>query len=212
MRSFLLALAMTFMPHAVTAKEERAGEFDYYVMSLSWSSAWCELEGDDRADPQCDAGRGLTFVLHGLWPQYETGWPSYCRTLERDPSRGETAAMADIMGGAGLAFYQWKKHGRCSGLSAKAYFSSARQAFASIAIPPLFAKVRKDLTVPPDVIENAFLETNPQLGPDELTVTCSSGMIQEVRICLTRDLSPRRCGEDVIRDCRQQDTVLEAVR
>ena len=104
------------------AEGERAGDFDYYVMSLSWSSAWCELEGDARRDPQCDAGRGLTFVLHGLWPQNEIGWPDYCRTGQRDPTRAESAAMADIMGGSGLAFYQWKKHGRCSGLSAQAYY------------------------------------------------------------------------------------------
>jgi ribonuclease T2 len=212
MRGFLLAFAMIMLPFAGAADGERAGEFDYYVMSLSWSSAWCALEGDDRADPQCDPGRGLTFVLHGLWPQNETGWPSYCRTVERDPSRSETAAMADIMGGAGPAFYQWKKHGRCSGLSASAYFAEARNAFDRIAIPSLFAQFRNDLTVPPDVIESAFLETNPQLDPDEVTVTCRNGLIQEVRICLTRDLDPRRCGSDVILDCRQQDTVLEALR
>ncbi len=37
-------------------------------------------------------------------------------------------------------------------------------------------------------------------------------MIQEARICLTKDLEPRRCGADVIRDCRMQDAVMEAVR
>jgi ribonuclease I len=43
--------------------------------------------------------------------------------------------MADIMGGAGLAFYQWKKHGRCSGLSAPGYYAVARQAFESVTMP-----------------------------------------------------------------------------
>ena len=194
------------------ADGERAGDFDYYVLSLSWSSAWCALEGDARDDPQCDAGRGLTFVLHGLWPQHEKGWPQYCRTAERDPTRGETAAMADVMGGAGLAFHQWKKHGRCSGLSPEEYFRAARRAWEGVTIPPVFARMSKTLEVPASVIEGAFLESNPGLRPDQITVTCRDGMIQEVRLCLTTELEPRRCGADTIRDCKLQDAVLEAVR
>ncbi len=212
MRALMLLLVVLLFAGPARADGERAGDFDYYVLSLSWSSAWCALDGDGRGDPQCDAGRGLTFVLHGLWPQNEVGWPSYCRTTERDPSRGETAAMADIMGGSGIAFYQWKKHGRCSGLTARDFFATARKAYASITVPPLFAQVRTDLEVPPEVIESAFLESNPGLSRDSVTVTCRDGLIQEVRICLSRDLSRRLCASDTIRDCRQKDAVLEAVR
>ncbi|GAB1361433.1 ribonuclease T2 [Rhodobacter sp.] len=211
MRLVLCLLALLF-PAVARADGEPAGDFDYYVMSLSWSSAWCALEGDARDDPQCDKGRGLTFVLHGLWPQYEEGWPQYCRTVERDPTRGETAAMADIMGGAGLAFYQWKKHGRCSGLPASDYYATARAAFGGVTIPPVFAQMSKTLKVPASVIEGAFLESNPGLKRDQITVTCQQGMIQEIRLCLTKDLQPRRCGADTIRDCKLQDARLEAVR
>ena len=209
---WMIALLAALSAAPAAADGERAGDFDDYVLSLSWSSAWCEMEGDARDDPQCDAGRGLTFVLHGLWPQHEKGWPQYCRTAERDPTRGETAAMADIMGGAGLAFYQWKKHGRCAGLSAPDYFATARDAYAGVTIPPVFAQMSKTLKVPASVIEGAFLESNPGLKRDQITVTCKNGLIEEVRLCLTRDLEPRRCGADVIRDCTLQDAVLEAVR
>lgn len=212
MRLFLLAIAALCWSTAARAEGERAGDFDYYLLSLSWSSAWCALEGDARADPQCDDGRGLTFVLHGLWPQYEDGWPSFCRTVERDPTRDDTAAMSDIMGGAGLAFYQWKKHGRCSGLSAQTYFGTARTAFGQVTIPGFLDKVSQTLEVPASVIEDAFLEANPGLTRDQITITCKDGLIQEARICLTQDLNFRRCGADVIRDCRLQDAVLEAVR
>ncbi len=208
----ILGFIVALLANPTWAEGERAGDFDYYVMALSWSAAWCELEGDARDDPQCDRGRGLTFVLHGLWPQYEDGWPSYCRTVEQDPSRSETAAMADIMGGAGSAFYQWKKHGRCAGLSSEAFYDTARAAFGSVTIPPVFRQMSKTLKVPADVIEGAFLESNPGLARDQITVTCQDGYIQEVRLCLTKDLKPRRCGDDVIRDCRLKDAVLEAVR
>lgn len=212
MRLFLLAIAALCWSGAARAEGERAGDFDYYVMSLSWSAAWCAIEGDSRNDPQCDDGKGLTFVLHGLWPQKEVGYPSYCRTAERDPTRAETAAMADIMGGSGLAFYQWKKHGRCSGLSAPVYYRTARDAFGRVKVPDLFAQVSRPLTLPASVIEDAFLEANPGLTKDGITITCEDGLIQEARICLSKDLSFRRCGDDVARDCRLKDAVLEPVR
>lgn len=212
MRRILVALAALCWVPAASAQDERARDFDYYVLSLSWSAAWCALEGDARDDPQCDPGRKLTFILHGLWPQYEAGWPSFCRSAERDPSRAATLAMADIMGGAGLAFYQWKKHGRCTGLSADAYYQTARQTYDSIEIPALFADVSHPLTLPASVIETAFLDANPGLEPDQITITCKEGLVQEARLCLTRDLAFRRCGADVIRDCQLSDAVLEAVR
>ncbi|PJF09631.1 ribonuclease T2 [Pseudorhodobacter sp. MZDSW-24AT] len=213
MRKLALALALICATAApARAEGDRAGDFDYYVMALSWSSNWCALQGDARRDPQCDRGRGVPFVLHGLWPQYERGWPSDCRTTAADPSRSDTAAVADLFGGAGAAFYQWKKHGRCSGLSARAYYALARQAFESITISPIFPRITQDLKVPASVIEGAFLEANPGLRADQITVTCRAGMIQEVRLCLTPDLTPRRCGADVIRDCTLQDAELNAVR
>ena len=212
MRFVLAALVAICLGNMARADGERAGDFDYYVMSLGWSANWCALEGDDRSDPQCDAGRGLTWTLHGLWPQFEDGFPSYCRTGQGDPSRGDTAQMADIMGGSGLAFYEWKKHGRCSDLSAKGYYATMRKAYKSVVIPPIFAQISKDLKVPASVIEDAFIENNPSLARDQITVTCKSGMIQEVRICLTTDLQPRRCGADVITDCTLKDAGLEAVR
>ena len=210
MRKLLVALLCLGSP--AFAEGEKAGDFDYYVMALSWSANWCAQTGDDRDDPQCDAGRGVTWVVHGLWPQYEDGWPSYCRTAERDPSRGQTADMADVFGGAGSAFYQWKKHGRCAGLSASAYYDTARQAMGSITLPPVFAGLTKDIKLPASVVEDAFLEANPGMARDQITITCSDGMIQEARICLTKDLEPRRCGDDTIRDCRMKDAVMEAVR
>ena len=210
MRKLLVAALCLGSP--AFAEGEKAGDFDYYVMALSWSANWCAQTGDDRDDPQCDAGRGVTWVVHGLWPQYEDGWPSYCRTAERDPSRGQTADMADVFGGAGSAFYQWKKHGRCAGLSASAYYDTARDAFGSITLPPVFAGLTKDIKLPALVVEDAFLEANPGMQRDQITITCSDGMIQEARICLTKDLEPRRCGDDTIRDCRMKDAVMEAVR
>ena len=189
-----------------------AGEFDYYVLSLSWSPTWCALEGDARGAPQCDADADFGWILHGLWPQFERGWPSHCRTTARDPSRSQTRRMQDIMGSSGLAWYQWKKHGRCSGLTSAGYFDAARHAFDAVTRPAVFRKLTQPVTLPAHVVEEAFLAENPALAPDMLTVTCKSGRIQEVRICLTKDLEPRNCAADTVRDCTLDDALLQDIR
>ena len=205
----LLALSAALPAHAAG---ERAGQFDYYVLSLSWSPNWCAATGDARHAPECAPGRRLGFVLHGLWPQNLRGYPSFCRTSQRDPSRGQSAAMADITGSAGLAWHEWKKHGRCSGLSAGAYFATARRAYRSIRIPEVFQRLNRDVKLPPKVVAEAFVEANPGLTPDMLAVTCNGGRIGEVRICLTKTLRPRPCGTDVARACRRPDALMDGLR
>ena len=201
---------LLLLPFSAWAEGERAGDFDYYVLALSWSPTWCALEGDARGSPQCDADFG--WVLHGLWPQYEEGWPSYCNGSERNPSRRMTAAMSDITGTSGLAWHAWNKHGRCSGLSAADYFEQSRKAFDAVNRPELLRKLNKPVTVPASVIEAAFLEENPNLFADAITITCKSGRIQEARICLTSDLEPRTCGADTIRDCTMSNALMDPIR
>lgn len=178
-----------------------AGEFDYYVLALSWSPGWCATEGSGSDELQCDPRRRIAFTVHGLWPQYEDGWPADCATAERDPSRRESAAMADVMGSGGLAWYQWQKHGRCSGLSGRDYYQAVRDAAAIAEVPALFRMLPRDVTLPATVVEDAFIQANPDLTRDGITVTCTGRRLDEVRICLTRDLRPRACAPDIRRDC-----------
>ncbi|WP_069298917.1 ribonuclease T2 family protein [Neptunicoccus sediminis] len=208
--SLLVIAAATATP--ARAQGSRPGTFDYYVMALSWSPNWCALEGDARNSPQCAPQKDHGWVLHGLWPQQERGWPSYCSANTRAPSRAMTAAMADIMGTGGLAWHQWKKHGTCSGLSADDYYALSREAYARVNRPEVLRKLDRTITLPARVIEDAFLDANPDLQAEQITVTCKSNHIQEVRICLTRDLTPRRCGVDALRDCTARKAVLNPIR
>lgn len=207
-----LIMALMLIAGAARAEGERAGAFDYYVLALSWTPTWCAIEGDGRGSPQCDPGQGFGFTLHGLWPQYEAGWPSYCPTSERNPSRGMTADMADIMGSSGLAWHQWNKHGVCSGLSARDYFALSRLAYERVTRPDLLRNLGSEVRLPAEVIEEAFLEENPDLRDETTTVTCRDGRVQEIRICLTRDLDPRECGRDVARDCSLQEAIFAPMR
>lgn len=209
MRS-LVRLTAVLLLAALPARADRAGVFDYYVLSLSWSPTWCALEGRERGAAQCAQEHG--WVLHGLWPQYHRGWPAYCQSAHRPPPRGMTAGMADIMGAPGLAWHQWKKHGTCSGLSPEDYFALARRAYAQINRPEVFRTLDRPVKLPARVVEEAFLEANPGWERDMLTITCRAGRIQEARLCLTKSLEPVPCGRDVVRDCAMRDALLDPVR
>jgi hypothetical protein len=79
-----------FLPLRVQALRGAAstpGDFNFYVLSLSWSSGFCATPAGARARGQCNAGADLGFVVHGLWPQYEHGYPSDCGPAARFPSR-----------------------------------------------------------------------------------------------------------------------------
>jgi ribonuclease T2 len=101
MKAALTALALTLAVPA--AAQNKAGEFDYYVMLLSWSPNWCDQTGRTRNSPPCSPGADCGWVRHGLWPQYDRGYRQDCRTTYAPPSRQDTAAMADIMSTSGLA-------------------------------------------------------------------------------------------------------------
>jgi ribonuclease T2 len=209
MRALVFLLSLISLP---VAAQDRAGAFDYYVLSLSWSPNWCALEGDARNSPQCAEGSGFGWILHGLWPQYEVGYPEFCSTSARPPSRNQTAEMADIMGTSGLAWHQWRKHGVCTGLSSDDYYALSRVVYDRIVRPQVFRDLNRPVTLGAPLIEAAFLRENPGLRANQITVTCRDRHIQEVRICMTRDLDFRDCAPDIRRDCSLSDATFNPMR
>ena len=207
-----ILVAFLLWVSAASTGNARPGDFDYFVLSLSWSPSWCALEGAARGAAQCKPRAGHGWVLHGLWPQYHRGWPAHCPSAERPPTRAMTAAMADIMGSSGLAWYQWKKHGTCTGLSAADYFALSREAYARVTRPEVFRKLKDPVRLPASVVEAAFLKANSGWQPDMITITCRQGRIQEARLCLSKSLEPVPCGRDVVRDCTLEDALFAPLR
>ena len=109
-------------------RSTRAGVFDYYVLALSWSPTYCADSCARRATTLSATPRGerpYAFVLHGLWPQYQRGWPQDCRSPDRGYVPGPVAnRMLDIMPSDKLIFNEYRKHGTCSGLGVDGYFDS----------------------------------------------------------------------------------------
>jgi ribonuclease T2 len=198
-----------FLPLRVQALRGAArtpGDFDFYVLSLSWSSGFCETPAGARARGQCDAGANLGFVVHGLWPQNEHGYPSDCGPAARYPSRMAIESTQGLYPSEGLARYEWRKHGTCSGKSPTDYFADVRRARDSIVIPTPFASPKDQQTWTPVDIARAFIAANPRLRPGMLGVACAGNVLQEVRICFSKDLRDfHDCPEVSRQGCRVRE-------
>jgi ribonuclease T2 len=211
-----LVLCGTVAAPAQDRRQNTPGEFDFYVLSLSWSPSFCEAASErgnngKGTQAQC-GGRPYSFVVHGLWPQYERGFPEYCQRPSPRLARGIMSSMLDLMPAPGLIYNEWDKHGTCSGLGERAYFESIRKARAAVKIPEEFLQLAEPKTIAPDELEAAFIKVNPGLSTSAISVTCDSRRLSEVRICLNKDLQFRSCEEIDRRACRRDQVVMPPVR
>jgi ribonuclease T2 len=194
-------------------RQNEPGQFDFYVLSLSWSPSFCEASGERGTPPQQQCGaRPYSFVVHGLWPQYEKGFPEFCRQPAPRLDRNIVSSMLDLMPAPRLIFNEWDKHGTCSGLSPNAYFETVRKMRALVKIPEAYLEPSEPLMVSPEEVEEAFVKANPGLARDAVTVTCDSRRLGEVRICIGKDFRFRSCPEIDARTCRRDKVVMPPVR
>jgi ribonuclease T2 len=212
----LCALVALLLVSGATAFErDKPGAFDYYVLVLGWSPSYCISEGRGQQDAQCSTDQAHAFVLHGLWPQYQKGWPEDCYAGRRPwVPRQVIDEMRDIMPGKGLIIHEYRTHGTCSGLSAEDYFRVARELYDKVRVPPRFADPQAQRFLSPESVEREFLAANPWLKPDMIAVTCRRADLLDVRICFDRDLHPERCGvnEDQGRLCHAATIAVPPVR
>jgi ribonuclease T2 len=189
----LLAIAIAVLETG--GQRERSVAFDYYALVLSWSPTYCKGEGRERHDDQCDRGSKRAFTLHGLWPQFEKGWPKDCPTEQRPfVPRSVIDGMRDIMPSSSLIIHEYRAHGTCSGLKPERYFAIARELYQRVAVPPPFKQSDKPLELSLAEIETDFLDANPWLKPDMIAISCRKGQLLDIRVCFDRDLAPRACG------------------
>jgi ribonuclease T2 len=196
-------------------RQSEPGQFDFYVLALSWSPSYCESVSERspnrRPDQQCGA-RPYSFVVHGLWPQYETGFPSYCQVPAPRLDRNIVASMLELMPSPRLIFHEWDRHGTCSGLSPHAYFENVRKARSVVKVPEEYLEVASMLSVTPDEVEEAFVKANPGLTRGAISVNCSSTRLSEVRVCLSREFRFRDCAEIDRRACRRDKLIMPPMR
>ena len=214
--AFLSAFLLT-TPFAAAQdrRQNEPGQFDFYVLALSWSPSYCEASKErapNRAPVAQCGERPYSFVVHGLWPQYERGFPEFCQVPAPRLDRNIVSSMLDLMPSPRLVFNQWDKHGTCSGLNARAYFETLRKARAIAKIPADYLDVKEPLMVTPADVEEAFIKANPGMTPQSIAVSCDSKRLSEVRICLSKDFRFRDCAETDRRACRRDKLVMPPVR
>jgi ribonuclease T2 len=211
------------VPEAVEAESsvrsreaQSLAAFDFYILVLSWSPTHCASDaGAGRDDDlQCRSGRPYGFVLHGLWPQNERGYPQYCASsAPRTVPEDLVDKVMDLTPSRELVQHEWERHGTCSGLSQEDYFGAARRAVESISVPRAYVAPERPIVTTADAVRRALVAQNPALDADDISATCRRGELAEVWICLDRDLAPRACSNEVRKKhCGDRRVRMLAVR
>jgi ribonuclease T2 len=200
----VLTLAAAFPSRA--QQPETPGQFDYYLLTLSWSPEFCH--GHPSA-PECGAHRG--FMVHGLWPQFNNGtWPANCQTNQPAPT--DTSPVAGIMP-QDIIQHEWEKHGTCSGLSGNDYFALIRKVFDSIKIPPHFVSPSQSFTVRPGALKDAFEKSNASLADQDIAIELASGRyLSAVEICLSKGDNPSPIACSSVKDIHGGTFIVAPVR
>jgi ribonuclease T2 len=191
---------------------DRPGQFDFYVLSLSWSPTFCARQSGSRNQEQCGTNKSFGFIVHGLWPQNERSFPESCDSDGQDRvPRALGEQLFDIMPSMGLIGHEWRRHGSCSGLSQRAYFSRLREAFQRIQIPADLA-TDDPVTLSADQIEDKFIAGNPGMSRRGIAASCNGNQLEEVRICLTKTLQFRDCVQIDRSGCRMSRITIPPAR
>jgi ribonuclease T2 len=195
---------------AQSLHQNEPGNFDYYILSLSWSPSFCETAIGGARQQQCGK-RSYAFVVHGLWPQYVKGFPEACQVPAPRLDRRIVNNMLDLIPAPGLIFHEWDAHGTCSGLRPRDYFDTVRKARAIVTIPSEYLNPGAALTVTPHEVVDNFVKANEGLPPAAIEIDCDRTRLREVRICLTRELAFRDCtGRRPV--CRSEQVVMPPAR
>jgi len=186
------------------AAGEPAPDFNYYMLTLSWSPEYCHGHPNS---PQC-GGQFPGFVVHGLWPQRNSGqWPADCSNA---PGLANPSTMLDIMPDPRLIAHEWATHGTCSGLTPNQYFGLVRKAYDSIKIPTALTRPTRTTTQSASGIKQMFTDANLGLTADDIAISCHNRYLSAVEFCLSRSLQPIAC--QAVRDCNARSIKIPAAR
>lgn len=177
---------------APSPREAAPGDYDYYILNLSWSPEFCFTH---RGSPECAAHPG--FVVHGLWPERNDG--SYPKQCPDRPGPSSDAAWQGVIPTAYLAQHEWQTHGACTPYAADAYFGLIRKAFQSIKIPDTLTHTTHQTMQPPADIIDSFARINTGLPPGSIVLSCGNNYLTAIEVCFDKNLNARACSN--LRTC-----------
>lgn len=187
-------------------RENVSGQFAYYKLAISRANEWC-IANARPDDAQC----GRDYVVHGLWPQCETGYPANCRLPDpRQQDRIDLAEVHKITPSDYLIRHEWEKHGSCTGLKRSQYFATAATLFNHLKLPVL-----KPGSYTPTELSALITAANPGMPKESVELACDEDAskpaarrdtLDEIRICFGRDGAFAKCRQ-VEQSCTRQGRI-----
>ncbi|MEC4811714.1 MAG: ribonuclease [Scytonema sp. PMC 1069.18] len=213
--SSLLITSLAIPNTAIAQNRGTPGKFDFYVLTLSWSPDYCASNGD-RDRQQCKSKKKLGFVLHGLWPQYQKGYPSYCSTQKLSPSVKQQ--FPGLFPSDKLYSHEWEKHGTCSGKTPAEYLALSKQLKDSVIIPTAYNRPSKPFRTTIKELKSAFVKANSQFTTHGIAPLCSGSgrFLQEVFVCYSKDGKAGTCSAEILKrsqkSCGQPNFLVRNVK
>ena len=213
--SFVVCLLLAGAALAQSRKQKSAGssgDFSYYMLVLSYAPDFCDEPGGSKDARECGFGRRLGFIVHGLWPQGENSrGPENCGGAS-PVSQAIIQQMQAYIPIPSLIQHEWATHGTCSGLSAADYFAAIRKARDAVALPAGLNQPSQKLQLSPAQVESKVAAANPSFPASAFRTSCyKDSELEEVRVCLNKDLSPRACGSSA-GECQASSVSILPVR
>jgi ribonuclease T2 len=176
---------------------------DFYSLALSWSPHHCSEKSKTPADRakhafQC-RDNSFEFIVHGLWPQSnsgrgKTGQPRHCKpsgSLPVDLIRRHLCTVP----GADLMQNEWQAHGTCAWNTPEDYFDRIETEFSRFKYPAYtdFVDAAGGTTV--GKLKSLITQINPNLLSNDAVAVFvgKKNQLQEIWICLDKLFQPQSC-------------------
>ena len=198
-----------------SASRNDSGDFDFYVLAMSWSPDFCAGWGGKDSE-QCGPGENPGFVLHGLWPQYQKCFPQNCSSVHL-PSQLKRE-FPGLFPNDRLYDHEWRRHGTCSGLLPQEYLALAKALKQAAPLPPRYRHLREPLRTTTVALKKEFKAVDANLPDNGMAVFCSGSgrFLKEVFLCYDRQGKPTACSYEILskstRSCRQPDFLIRPGR
>jgi len=214
----------------------QSGVFDFYVFEQSWPAQFCQAHMDWPGCSNPTAWQAHNLTMHGMWPNYNQAqgshdWPQCCDSKygndidpnvaqsllpsfqtywpnEQDPSGGDLSSS--------LRAHEWQKHGTCSGLDQRTYFTEAMSIELAMGTP---AAITNNIggAVELNELMQGFGAYNCQNGGDCIVgLTCQrqngGQYLASVTTCYSPSFQRITCPASTIKNggCTEQKIYLQS--
>jgi len=191
-----------------------SGQFDFYVFEQTWSAEFCQTK---KSWPGCKTPTQFMqnhLTIHGLWPNYASSreghmWPQCCNSTfgQNVDSLVVQQLFSDLKTywpneqlpdpplkdlSATLWQHEWNKHGTCSGVSQRSYFSGTMTTvYNQVPTPASLQKRMGGSMQKQELVSSYSKVVKPQ---------CTGGYLMSINSCFNKNMGWIDCPSTGGRD------------